>query len=144
LVTGGRRYGDLSLSLGVNDPRWPQRKKEYEHVFRTLEKLAEKYSEEAPEDDENWMPNGIKIVCGGSTGADTAALDYAETNWLIYQDYQADWTTFGKAAGPIRNAEMLAKEKVDLVVAFPGGPGTLNMKRLARAAGVEVLEVQDI
>jgi hypothetical protein len=36
---------------------------------------------------------------------------------------------------------MLEEGKPDLVVAFPGGTGTANMVKQARAAGVEVLEV---
>ena len=32
-------------------------------------------------------------------------------------------------------------ELIDLVVAFPGGPGTADMVRRARAAGIKVLEV---
>jgi hypothetical protein len=35
--------------------------------------------------------------------------------------YAANWGEHGKAAGPIRNAQMLAAEDVDLVVAFPRG-----------------------
>jgi hypothetical protein len=34
---------------------------------------------------------------------------------------------------------MLDESKPDLVVAFPGGPGTANMIKLARAAGVMVI-----
>jgi hypothetical protein len=36
---------------------------------------------------------------------------------------------------------MLEQGRPDLVVAFPGGNGTHHMKRIARAAGIEVLEV---
>jgi hypothetical protein len=37
--------------------------------------------------------------------------------------------------------QMLDEGKPDLVIAFPGGGGTADMMRRARAAGVEVLEV---
>jgi hypothetical protein len=36
---------------------------------------------------------------------------------------------------------MLDSEKPALVVAFPGGSGTADMKRRAVAAGVEVIEI---
>lgn len=36
---------------------------------------------------------------------------------------------------------MLSEGKPSLVVAFPGGEGTADMVRKARAAGVEVVEV---
>ena len=55
--------------------------------------------------------------------------------------YPADWKANAKAAGPIRNAEMLADFKPDTVIAFPGGRGTADMVRKAKAAGVRVIEV---
>lgn len=54
----------------------------------------------------------------------------------------ADWSKHGKAAGPIRNKHMLG-QGIDLVLAFPGGRGTRNMVKQARAAGVKVIEVTD-
>jgi len=47
----------------------------------------------------------------------------------------------GRAAGPVRNAQMLAEGKPDFVVAFPGGRGTADMCKQARARGVKVVEV---
>ena len=55
--------------------------------------------------------------------------------------FPADWKTYGRAAGPLRNARMIAEGKPDLVLAFPGGRGTADMTRKARAAGVEVRAV---
>ena len=55
--------------------------------------------------------------------------------------YRADWEGLGRKAGPIRNQQMLDEGKPDLVVAFPGGRGTANMMRIAREAGIEVIEV---
>ena len=46
-----------------------------------------------------------------------------------------------RGAGPERNARMLAEGRPDLVVAFPGGTGTADMVRRAKAAGVRVVEV---
>jgi SLOG family YspA-like protein len=51
------------------------------------------------------------------------------------------WTQNGMAAGPIRNQHMLDRYKPQLVVAFPGGAGTADMVRRAKAAGVEVIEI---
>lgn len=48
----------------------------------------------------------------------------------------------GKAAGPIRNQHMIDTAKPDLVVSFPGGAGTADMVRRAKAAGVRVIEVE--
>jgi len=49
----------------------------------------------------------------------------------------ADWARFGRSAGCRRNQAMLGLG-VGLVVAFPGGPGTADMVRRARGAGVRV------
>ena len=52
--------------------------------------------------------------------------------------YPANWKKHGRAAGPIRNKQMLEEAKPDLVIAFPGGAGTANMVKQAREAGVKV------
>jgi hypothetical protein len=53
----------------------------------------------------------------------------------------ADWGQYGAPAGPIRNKTMLTQGRPDVVLAFPGGTGTADMKRQARRAGVRVVEV---
>lgn len=81
----------------------------------------------------------VIIISGGASGADTLAIDWAVNNWCLFHEYKADWKKYGRAAGLIRNKEMLEKEKPDLVIAFPGGKGTKNMINLARKANVEVI-----
>jgi hypothetical protein len=81
------------------------------------------------------------IIHGAAPGADTLAGRWAELRRVPIESFPAEWEKHGRAAGPIRNAQMLAEGKPDLVVAFPGGRGTANMCKQARAAGVEVLEV---
>jgi hypothetical protein len=81
------------------------------------------------------------LIQGGARGADTLAYTWGLRNHVRLRTFPADWATFGKAAGFIRNKAMLDEGKPDLVVAFPGGPGTRNMVELARAAGVYVIEV---
>lgn len=79
------------------------------------------------------------IIHGGATGADSLADEWASTTGTPCTTYYANWQVHGRAAGPIRNAEMLA-EMPDVVVAFPGGKGTADMVRQARAKGVRVIE----
>lgn len=55
--------------------------------------------------------------------------------------FPADWAAYDRAAGPIRNARMIAEGKPDIVLAFPGGRGTANMVAQARKAGVRVIEI---
>jgi hypothetical protein len=80
------------------------------------------------------------VVHGGASGADTLAGQWAVLRSVLVEVHPAKWTTHGRAAGPIRNREMLAAG-ADLVVAFPGGRGTADMMRAARQYGVAVWEL---
>ena len=79
------------------------------------------------------------IIHGGAGGADTLAGAWAFQRCVPCLSVPADWGKHGKAAGPIRNRQMLERV-VDGVVAFPGGDGTADMCRQAREAGVPVWE----
>lgn len=86
------------------------------------------------------------IIEGGAIGADTFAKEWAiarEQSCVKYIEYRADWDKHGKAAGPIRNAEMLKNHDVDLVVAFKGGRGTEDMINKALAKNIIVLRVEE-
>lgn len=79
------------------------------------------------------------IAEGGARGADALAREWAELHGVPWQTYPAAWISHGRAAGPIRNRQMLAEFKPDLVLAFPGGVGTAHMKSIAMSAGVRVV-----
>ena len=81
------------------------------------------------------------VVNGGARGADMMARHWGERHALIVKTEEAKWLEFGKAAGPIRNQVMLDKYSPDLIVAFPGGPGTADMVKRGRAADVQIAEV---
>lgn len=114
LVCGGRDFG-------VEYP-------EYSWIWQVLDTL---YA-----DDED-----MQIISGMATGADTAGADWARARGVSLFSFPANWDKHGKAAGYIRNKQMLEEGKPDLVIAFPGGRGTANMIKLARDAGVPVEEV---
>lgn len=82
------------------------------------------------------------LVEGGATGADSLARQWAEytskITWVYIDPFPADWARHGKAAGPIRNQEMI-DSGLDLLVAFPGGRGTADMVRRAKKARVPIL-----
>lgn len=111
-VCGGRDYGDKKTLRAVLD-----------------------------ELDVRWGPFKV-VIHGNAQGADRLADIWAFRNSRLIERFPADWRTHGRAAGPIRNKRMLDEGKPDLVVAFPGGHGTANMTKQARAAGVEVIEVE--
>lgn len=69
------------------------------------------------------------------------ARDWAIGAGIKATPFPAKWSTYGNAAGPIRNQEMV-DTKPDIVVAFPGGTGTADAVRRARSAGIEVLEIK--
>ena len=57
--------------------------------------------------------------------------------------FPADWKTFGKAAGPIRNRKMLDEGLPDVVIAFhediERSKGTKNMISQACEQGIDVI-----
>lgn len=81
------------------------------------------------------------LILGGASGADALAEEWADVWGVRKRVFLANWRRDGRAAGPIRNRRMLLEGLPDLVIAFPGGRGTADMVRQARAAGVDVLEV---
>lgn len=94
-------------------------------VFRALDALHRK--------------RGISaIIQGGADGADYLAWQWADERCVRYETFNADWKTHRKAAGPIRNQQMIDEGKPDGVVAFPGGSGTADMIARAERAGLKV------
>ncbi len=89
------------------------------------------------------MVDVTSIIAGGASGADAIGREEAIRRKLDFKMFPADWSAHGRAAGPIRNKQMLDEGKPDLVMAFPGGRGTADMVRRAKAAGVPVMEIQD-
>ena len=80
------------------------------------------------------------VIHGAARGADSLAHRWAQNTYTPVESYPADWKRDGKAAGPIRNAKMLAEGNPDLVIAFPGGNGTAHMAKIAKAKGVHVIQ----
>jgi len=78
------------------------------------------------------------IIHGGARGADSLAGLYAYYKNIAVQKYEADWYSYGKKAGFIRNQRMLDEGKPELVIAFPGGAGTADMINRAQTQGFKV------
>lgn len=116
LVCGGRDYADAKRLFAVMD-----------------EIMVDAWNTLDPE---------FVIIHGNAQGADYLADAWAARRNIERLIFPADWAGRGKAAGPERNARMLAEGRPGLVVAFPGGRGTADMVRRARAAGVKVQTVE--
>lgn len=85
---------------------------------------------------------GISVIIeGGANGADSIARRWAQQAHIPVMTFQAHWQTMGKRAGPVRNGWMVEFGRPDLVIAFPGGRGTLNMIEHARSAGIDVHKI---
>lgn len=68
-----------------------------------------------------------EVVSGMARGPDTFALAFAAQRGLPVVKFPADWSTYGKAAGHLRNAKMA--EYADALTAFWDGTskGTYHM-----------------
>ena len=91
---------------------------------------------------QNKKPEIIVIVSGHASGADTLGEHYAQERGYETEIYPADWKTNGRAAGPIRNAQMAAV--ADALIAFWDGKsrGTKNMIDTATKRGLQVAVVR--
>lgn len=93
-----------------------------------------------------YLPKEIIIITGNARGADYWAEQYCKINNIENKIFLADWKKYGRAAGPIRNRQML-DEKPSLVVAFhsdiKSSKGTKNTVTEARNRKISVLIVID-
>lgn len=117
IVTGSRDLEDTSI------------------VWQALDEVAKEFG-------------GIGCIIQGGcpTGADLFAMQYAIDNKIPCITVPADWSKYGRSAGPRRNAEMLDGCPQALVLAFPKGrsSGTRGCIAMAEKRGmtVRVFEVK--
>jgi len=80
-----------------------------------------------------------EIVSGKAKGVDSLGERWASENNISIKSFPADWETYGKSAGPIRNAQM-AKYADALVAIWDGkSRGTSNMINEAKELGLKVV-----
>lgn len=139
LVCGGRKYNDR------------------EALFLALDGIVSDFYLPTPHGED--LPRGfdLRIVNGGASGADKLATEWAKSRCWTFKEYPAQWDDievkgavirtrpggkkYNVLAGHWRNRKMLNEEKIDLVLAAPGGTGTANMCRIAEEAGIEVRKI---
>ena len=100
------------------------------------------------------LPEGTIVIQGGASGADSIARACAIQRGLGVLPFPAHWRhsracysgckrPVGGRAGPIRNAQMIAIGRPDMVVAFvrdlTNSRGTKDMIAKAHAAGIPVM-----
>ena len=80
----------------------------------------------------------IKIVSGMADGADTLAIRYADEHQLTKILFPANWKSYKRIAGFLRNEDMLSVA-THLVVFWDGkSSGTRHMIEIAKAKGIPV------
>lgn len=60
-----------------------------------------------------------EVISGGAKGADSLAKQYAQEQNIPIQEFLPDWKIYGRAAGPIRNKDIVKSS--DLIIAFWDG-----------------------
>ncbi len=89
------------------------------------------------------LPRDTVVIHGGARGADYLAGHYAKQYHLEVLVYPAKWVKLARAAGYIRNQQMLDESKPDIVVYYHddllSSKGTADMVRRARDAGLRVV-----
>lgn len=91
----------------------------------------------------DYLHRECEMVClieGEARGADQLAREWAVRRGVPVERFPADWEQYGKAAGAIRNKQMLVEGRPNYAVQFPGGKGTAHMRGLLHRAGVSVWE----
>lgn len=102
-----------------------------------------------------WNCGYTKIIEGEARGADSIAREEAEKIGFEILNrnedthgFPAEWDKYGKAAGPIRNIEMLDIGNPDLVLAFHNdimnSKGTKHMIAQARRRWIKVTLVKEV
>lgn len=99
-----------------------------------------------PTDFENW--DAVKAVLrscrpttllhGHALGVDQLASLYAQLFQLNEMRFPAQWHTYGIAAADMRNEQMFAYGRPDLVLIFPGSVHGEDLQRRARTARIPV------
>lgn len=86
--------------------------------------------------------SNIQIVSGTANGADKLGERYAREHRYSLKQFPADWDTYGKHAGYLRNTQMA--EYADALVTFWDGEskGTKNMIEIAESKGLKVAVVR--
>ena len=107
-------------------------------VFYYLAKELKILSGNLIEDRDN-----VEIISGCARGADTLGEAFAEKYGLKVARFPADWDTFGRSAGYIRNEQMakyaVSDDSFGILISFWDGKsrGTKNMIDLAKKYGLK-------
>lgn len=97
---------------------------ELEHRLRTLFSI---------------LPKDYEIIHGACKGVDLTAEKIAQECGFKTKAFPADWNKYGRAAGPIRNSQMLKENPITVYLFhqhFERSKGTRSMYELAKKARI--------
>ena len=81
------------------------------------------------------------VIDGQAPGADTCGHEAAVELGLPFQRFPANWSKYGRAAGPIRNQQMLDEGKPTLALGFhediANSKGSADMLRRLKRYGIK-------
>lgn len=103
VIIAGIRYIDPVNKIQFDD---------YKLVVETIEKSKLEITE---------------VVCGMAVGADRLGMKWAIANNIPVKEMPADWHTYGKGAGPVRNRAMAAYADAAIILWDGQSSGTRNM-----------------
>src|SRR5690606_30448921 len=81
------------------------------------------------------------VLSGTAEGIDQAGERWADAHGIPIERYPADWTKYGRGAGPLRNREMAEKADAALVIWDGVSRGSKSMIREAKKRNLRLLEV---
>lgn len=87
------------------------------------------------------LAQATEIVSGCARGADTAGERYARSFGIPVKKFPADWSKYGKSAGPMRNRQMAEYGDVLLLIWDGKSRGSANMKSQMVTRNKKVYEV---
>jgi hypothetical protein len=100
----------------------------YDSILDVVKRLKAKYDE-------------VTVIQGECEGADLLAKKAAIACGIPVKGYPAEWKKYGKAAGPLRNQQMIDSEKPDMIIAFHSdiehSKGTKDMVYRAKSHGIK-------
>lgn len=84
----------------------------------------------------------VTIVSGGARGADSLAEAYARNRQLPLIIKRADWLTYGKKAGYLRNMEMANIANICIGFIINASPGATMMINLCKEKNIETIVIR--
>lgn len=85
-----------------------------------------------------------EVVSGCASGADTLGEQWAARNRIPVKKFHAEWQTYGRSAGPLRNKQMAEYADALILFDFGIGRGSASMRAEAKKRDLVIVEANAI